>query len=70
MTIKNEELQQLMHEVDHGIDKLLLLITNQQHEINRLQYENKQLRDNYSKTLVQIASYVDELEEIKRTLLL
>lgn len=70
MTIKNEELQRLMQEVDHKIDKLLLLIANQQNEISRLRSENKQLMDNYSKILTQITVYIEELEEIKHTLLL
>ncbi|MCC8368906.1 MAG: hypothetical protein LN573_02340 [Rickettsia endosymbiont of Oxypoda opaca] len=70
MTIKNEELQRLMQEVDHKIDELLLLIANQQNEISRLRSENKQLTDNYSKILTQITVYIEELEEIKHTLLL
>lgn len=65
MTIKNEELQRLMQEVDHKIDELLLLIANQQNEISRLRSENKQLTDNYSKILTQITVYIEELEEIK-----
>ncbi|WP_253308215.1 MULTISPECIES: hypothetical protein [unclassified Rickettsia] len=70
MTVENEQLQRLMQEVDHKIDKLLLLIANQQNEISRLQSENKQLTDNYSKILTQITVYIEELEEIKHTRML
>ncbi|MFP3018519.1 MAG: hypothetical protein ACEY3E_06565 [Candidatus Tisiphia sp.] len=51
--------------MDQGLEGLLSKIARQHEEINKLQDENKQLRDNYAKILEQIAVYIAELEAIK-----
>lgn len=65
MKITNDLLLKLMQEVDQGLEGLLSNIARQHEEINKLQGENKQLRDNYAKILEQIAIYIAELEAIK-----
>lgn len=65
MKITNDLLLKLMQEVDQGLEGLLSNIARQHEEINKLQDENKQLRDNYAKILEQIAVYIAELEAIK-----
>ncbi|WP_341754591.1 hypothetical protein [Candidatus Tisiphia endosymbiont of Dioctria rufipes] len=65
MKITNDLLLKLMQEVDQGLEGLLSNIARQHEEINKLKDENKQLRDNYTKILKQIAVYVAELEAIK-----
>jgi len=64
--MSNEVLTRLMQEVDHKLDNLLRMLANNQNEIEKLQIENKQLKDNYVKILDQINIYVNELEEIKK----
>lgn len=62
----NEILKKLMIEVDGKLNGLLNTLANSQNEIERLHFENKQLKDNYIKILEQISIYVNELEEIKK----
>lgn len=62
----NEILKKLMIEVDGKLNGLLNRLANSQNEIERLHFENKQLKDNYVKILEQISIYVNELEEIKK----
>ncbi|WP_025999583.1 RP576a family tick cell line-upregulated protein [Rickettsia australis] len=62
----SEILKRLMEEVEHKLDELLQTQTNNQNEVNKLQNENKELKDNYIKMLDQINIYINELEEIKK----
>ncbi|WP_412707955.1 RP576a family tick cell line-upregulated protein [Candidatus Rickettsia kedanie] len=62
----SEILKRLMEEVEHKLDELLQAQTNHQNEVNKLQNENKELKDNYIKMLDQINIYINELEEIKK----
>lgn len=64
--MNNETLTRLMQEVEHKLDNLLSMLTNNQNEIEKLQNENKHLKNNYIKILDQINIYVNELEEIKK----
>lgn len=65
MKVNNDLLLRLMQEVELRLDGLLLDISKQQQEIDRLKNENNQLKDNYTKVLKEIALYVAELEAIK-----
>ncbi|WP_040256353.1 RP576a family tick cell line-upregulated protein [Rickettsia hoogstraalii] len=62
----SEILKRLMEEVEHKLDELLQVQTNNQNEVKKLQNENKELKDNYIKMLDQINIYINELEEIKK----
>ncbi|ABV75363.1 hypothetical protein A1C_05640 [Rickettsia akari str. Hartford] len=62
----SEILKRLMEEVEHKLDELLQAQMNNQNEVNKLQNENKELKDNYIKMLDQINIYINELEEIKK----
>ena len=64
--MNNEILTRLMQEVEHRLDNLLSMLTNNQNEIEKLKNENKHLKNNYIKILDQINIYVNELEEIKK----
>ncbi|XVN40334.1 MAG: hypothetical protein RCO49_05730 [Rickettsia endosymbiont of Argas persicus] len=64
--MNNEILMSLMQEVEYRLDYLLNILANNQYEIQRLQNENNQLRNDYAKILEQINIYVNELEEIKK----
>ncbi|KJW04835.1 RPE1 domain protein [Rickettsia argasii T170-B] len=59
-------LKKLMEEVEHKIDDLLSMLVNNQNEVQKLQNENKVLKDNYITMLDQINIYINELEEIKK----
>ena len=67
MKVNNDLLFRLMQEVELGLEGLLLDISEQQKEIDRLKNENNQLKDNYTKILKEIAVYVAELEAIKHS---
>jgi len=64
--MNNEILTRLMQEVEYRLDNLLNMLANSQNEIEKLQHENRQLKDNYTRVLDQINLYVNELEEIKK----
>lgn len=64
--MNNEILTRLMQEVEYRLDNLLNMLANSQNEIEKLQHENRQLRDNYTRVLDQINLHVNELEEIKK----
>ncbi|QCS24753.1 palindromic element RPE1 domain-containing protein [Rickettsia parkeri] len=59
-------LKKLMEEVEHKLDDLLSMLVNNQNEVQKLQNENKALKDNYIIMLDQINIYINELEEIKK----
>ncbi|WP_392505613.1 palindromic element RPE1 domain-containing protein [Rickettsia sp. 2024-CO-Wats] len=59
-------LKKLMEEVEHKLDDLLSMLVNNQNEVQKLQNENKALKDNYITMLDQINIYINELEEIKK----
>ena len=59
-------LKKLMEEVEHKLDELLKIHENDLNEIKKLQNENKELKDNYTKMLDQINIYINELAEIKK----
>lgn len=65
MKVNNDLLLTLMQEVELRLDSLLLDMSKQQKEIDRLKSENNQLKDNYAKILEEIAVYIAELEAIK-----
>ena len=65
MKISYETLQELMNNIDHRIDSLLLKIAQQQEEINRLESRNRQLEQYYQQTASEIASYIAELNKIR-----
>ena len=65
MKVNDDILLKLMQEVESKLDILLLDISEQQKEIDKLKNENNQLKDNYTKILNEIAVYVAELEAIK-----
>jgi len=67
MKVNNDLLFRLMQEVELGLDRLLLDVSEQKKEIDRLKNENNQLKDNYTKILKEIAVYVAELEAIKHS---
>ena len=67
MKVNNDLLFRLMQEVELGLEGLLLDISEQQKEIDRLKNENNQLKGNYTKILQEIAVYVAELEAIKHS---
>lgn len=67
MKVNNDLLFRLMQEVELGLDGLLLDISEQQKEIDRLKNENNQLKGNYTKILKEIAVYIAELETIKHS---
>ncbi|HJD54133.1 MAG TPA: palindromic element RPE1 domain-containing protein [Rickettsia endosymbiont of Proechinophthirus fluctus] len=59
-------LKKLMEEVEHKLDDLLSMLVNNQNEVQKLQNENKALKDNYIIMLDQINIYINELEAIKK----
>ncbi|WP_341787468.1 palindromic element RPE1 domain-containing protein [Rickettsia endosymbiont of Cantharis rufa] len=59
-------LKKLMEEVEHRLNEVLNTLVTKQNEIQKLQNENKELKDNYIKMLDQINIYINELEEIKK----
>ena len=67
MKVNDDVLLRLMQEVELGLENLLLDISQQQKEIDKLKNENEQLKDNYAKVLEEIAAYIAELEAIKHS---
>jgi len=59
-------LKKLMEEVEHRLHGVLSTLATKQSEIQKLQNENKELKDNYIKMLDRINIYINELEEIKK----
>ncbi len=67
MKVNDDVLLRLMQEVELGLENLLLDISKQRKEIDKLKSENEQLKDNYAKILKEITAYIAELEAIKHS---